>query len=142
MPGGILAAMSLMVTASAVISFCPVGVRSALPSGNNTSLWNTNRSPTIRIPCRFASTALRLDDVKTTAKGLGITLNDVVLATAAGGLRQLLLRYDGKADRPIITSVPTATDKSDRVTGTEISGHTPRTWSARQVIKEPRGLNS
>ncbi len=26
--------------------------------------------------------------------------------------------------------------------GTEISGHTPRTWSARQVIKEPRGLGS
>jgi EmrB/QacA subfamily drug resistance transporter len=26
--------------------------------------------------------------------------------------------------------------------GTEISGHTPRTWSTRQVIKEPRGLNT
>ena len=26
--------------------------------------------------------------------------------------------------------------------GIEISGHTPRTWSTRQVIKEPRGLNS
>jgi len=26
--------------------------------------------------------------------------------------------------------------------GHEISGHTPRTWSTRQVIKEPRGLNS
>jgi len=26
--------------------------------------------------------------------------------------------------------------------GTEISGHTPRTWPARQVIKEPRGLSS
>jgi len=26
--------------------------------------------------------------------------------------------------------------------GTEISGHTPRTWSTRQVIKEPRGLGS
>ena len=26
--------------------------------------------------------------------------------------------------------------------GTEISGHVPRTWPARQVIKEPRGLNS
>jgi EmrB/QacA subfamily drug resistance transporter len=26
--------------------------------------------------------------------------------------------------------------------GTEISGHTPRTWPTRQVIKEPRGLNS
>ena len=71
---------------------------------------------------RFATTALRLADVKATSKSLGITLNDVVLATAAGGLRQLLLRYDGKADRPIIASVPTATDKSDRVTGNEISG--------------------
>jgi EmrB/QacA subfamily drug resistance transporter len=26
--------------------------------------------------------------------------------------------------------------------GHEISGHTPRTWPTRQVIKEPRGLNS
>ena len=26
--------------------------------------------------------------------------------------------------------------------GTEISGHTPRSWPTRQVIKEPRGLNS
>jgi diacylglycerol O-acyltransferase len=71
---------------------------------------------------RFASTALRLADVKATSKALRITLNDVVLATAAGGLRQLLLRYDGNADRPIIASVPTATDRSDRVTGNEISG--------------------
>jgi WS/DGAT/MGAT family acyltransferase len=71
---------------------------------------------------RFATTALRLADVKETSKSLGITVNDVVLATAAGGLRQLLLRYDGKADRPIIASVPTATDKSERVTGNEISG--------------------
>ncbi|UMB70357.1 WS/DGAT/MGAT family O-acyltransferase [Mycobacterium paraterrae] len=71
---------------------------------------------------RFATVALRLDDAKATAKALGITFNDLVLATAAGGLRQLLLRYDGKADRPIIASVPTATDKSDRVTGNEISG--------------------
>ena len=26
--------------------------------------------------------------------------------------------------------------------GTEISGHTPRSWPTRQVLKEPRGLNS
>jgi diacylglycerol O-acyltransferase / wax synthase len=71
---------------------------------------------------RFATAALRLADVKATAKALGITLNDLILATAAGGLRDLLLRYDGKADRPIIASVPTATDKSERVTGNEISG--------------------
>jgi diacylglycerol O-acyltransferase / wax synthase len=37
-------------------------------------------------------------------------------------VRKLLLRYDGQADRPIIASVPTVTDKSDRVTGNEISG--------------------
>jgi diacylglycerol O-acyltransferase len=71
---------------------------------------------------RFASASLPLADVKATAKGLGVTINDVVLAVAAGGLRKLLLGYDGQADLPIIASVPTATDKSDRVTGNEISG--------------------
>ena len=71
---------------------------------------------------RFASATLPLPDVKATAKVLGITMNDLVLTTAAGGLRKLLLAYDGAADRPIIASVPTATDKSDRITGNEISG--------------------
>jgi diacylglycerol O-acyltransferase len=71
---------------------------------------------------RFASATLPLADFKATAKALGITMNDLVLTTAAGGLRKLLLAYDGAADRPIIASVPTATDKSDRITGNEISG--------------------
>ncbi len=71
---------------------------------------------------RFASATLPLADLKATAKALGITFNDVVLTTAAGGLRKLLLAYDGAADRPIIASVPTATDKSDRITGNEIGG--------------------
>ena len=72
---------------------------------------------------RFASATLPLADVKAIlAAALGITINDVVLATAAGGLRELLLHYDGQVNRPIIASVPTATDKSDRVTGNEISG--------------------
>jgi diacylglycerol O-acyltransferase len=71
---------------------------------------------------RFATTTLPLADIKASAKLLGITLNDLILTVAAGGLRELLLNYDGKADRPLIASVPTATDKSDRVTGNEISG--------------------
>ncbi|OCB40634.1 diacylglycerol O-acyltransferase [Mycobacterium malmoense] len=71
---------------------------------------------------RFASATLPLADAKATAKALGITVNDLILATAAGGLRTLLLAYDGAADRPIIASVPTATDKSGRITGNEISG--------------------
>ena len=72
---------------------------------------------------RFGSAILSLADVKQTAKRLEVSVNDVVLATAAGALRELLLRYDGHADEPIIASVPTATNKSpDRITGNEISG--------------------
>jgi hypothetical protein len=63
-----------------------------------------------------------LADVKQAAKALGVSVNDVVLAMAAGALRDLLLCYDGEANEPIIASVPTATDKSDRITGNEISG--------------------
>lgn len=71
----------------------------------------------------FATASLALADVKETAKQLGVTFNDIVLAMAAGGLRELLLRYDGRADRPLLASVPVATDKSaDRVTGNEIGG--------------------
>ncbi len=71
----------------------------------------------------FATASLSLAEIKETAKHLGVTFNDVVLAMAAGGLRELLLRYDGRADRPILASVPVSTDRSaDRVTGNEISG--------------------
>jgi diacylglycerol O-acyltransferase len=71
----------------------------------------------------FATASLSLAEVKETSKKLGVTFNDIVLAMAAGGLRELLLRYDGRADRPIIASVPVATDRSpDRITGNEISG--------------------
>nr|ABP44905.1 Diacylglycerol O-acyltransferase [Mycolicibacterium gilvum PYR-GCK] len=71
----------------------------------------------------FATATLALSEVKETAKHLGVTFNDIVLAVAAGGLRELLLRYDGRADRPIMATVPVSTDKStDRVTGNEIGG--------------------
>ena len=71
----------------------------------------------------FATASLALAEVKETAKHLGVTFNDIILAMAAGGLRELLLRYDGRADRPILASVPVATDRStDRITGNEIGG--------------------
>jgi diacylglycerol O-acyltransferase / wax synthase len=72
---------------------------------------------------RFGSATLALSDVKAAAKALHVSINDVILATAAGALRELLQKYDGGADEPIIASVPTATDRSpDRITGNEISG--------------------
>jgi diacylglycerol O-acyltransferase / wax synthase len=71
----------------------------------------------------FATASLSLAEVKETAKHLGVTFNDVVLAMASGGLRELLLRYDGRADQPILASVPVSTDQSpDRITGNEIGG--------------------
>jgi diacylglycerol O-acyltransferase len=71
----------------------------------------------------FATATLALAEVKETAKRLEVTFNDIVLAMAAGGLRELLLRYDGRADRPILATVPVSTDSSpDRITGNEIGG--------------------
>ena len=78
-----------------------------------------------------------------------MSLNDVVLATAAGALRELLLRYDGHADEhPIIASVPTATNRSpDRITGNEISGlsislpvHVPEPLERVRLVSVATGI--
>jgi diacylglycerol O-acyltransferase / wax synthase len=75
---------------------------------------------------RFATAPLALSDVKETAKHLGVTLNDVVLATASGALRQLLLRYDGLADSPLIAGVPISYNTSpERLDGNEFTYMTP-----------------
>jgi len=72
---------------------------------------------------RFASAPVALGDVKDTAKQLGVTFNDVLLAVATRALRELLLRYDGRADRPILASVPVSTDRSaERCSGNKIGG--------------------
>jgi diacylglycerol O-acyltransferase / wax synthase len=71
----------------------------------------------------FATATVSLAEVKETAKHLRVTINDMVLAMAAGASRELLLRHDGRADRPIVASVPASTNPSpNRVTGNELSG--------------------
>jgi diacylglycerol O-acyltransferase / wax synthase len=75
---------------------------------------------------RFATAPLALADVKETSKHLGVTLNDIVLATAAGALRLLLLRYDGRADSPLIAGVPVSYNTSpERLVGNEFTYMTP-----------------
>jgi diacylglycerol O-acyltransferase / wax synthase len=75
---------------------------------------------------RFATAPLALSDVKETGKHLGVTLNDVVLATAAGALRRLLLRYDGRAESPLIAGVPVSYNTSrERLVGNEFTYITP-----------------
>ncbi|WP_374025285.1 wax ester/triacylglycerol synthase family O-acyltransferase [Mycobacterium sp. HNNTM2301] len=72
---------------------------------------------------RFATAALPLRDVKETASQLGVTINDLVLAISAGGLRALRQRYDGDADEPLLASVPVSFDVSpDRLFGNRFSG--------------------
>ncbi len=72
---------------------------------------------------KFATATLSLAQVKETAKHLKITVNTVVLAIAAGAVRELLLRYDGRADRPLVASILASTDKSPtRIAGNELSG--------------------
>ncbi|VEG53735.1 diacylglycerol O-acyltransferase [Mycolicibacterium aurum] len=75
---------------------------------------------------RFATAPLALSDVKETAKHLGVTLNDIVLATAAGALRRLALQYDKKADAPLIAGVPVSVNTSrERLVGNEFTYMTP-----------------
>ncbi|MEU0494333.1 wax ester/triacylglycerol synthase family O-acyltransferase [Mycobacterium sp. NPDC006124] len=74
---------------------------------------------------RFATAPLALADVKETAKTLGVTINDVVLTTVAGALRELLLKYDGAADTPLIAGVPVSYGDPDRLAGNEFTYMTP-----------------
>jgi diacylglycerol O-acyltransferase len=59
-----------------------------------------------------------LVDIKETSKKLRITINDLVLAIGAGALRQLQLRYDNRAEAPLLCGVPVSTDPSrERISG-------------------------
>ncbi|TPG37394.1 WS/DGAT/MGAT family O-acyltransferase [Mycolicibacterium hodleri] len=74
---------------------------------------------------RFATAPLALVDVKEAAKALGVTINDIVLATVAGALRELLLTYDGAATSPLIAGVPVSYGDPDRLAGNEFTYMTP-----------------
>jgi WS/DGAT/MGAT family acyltransferase len=72
---------------------------------------------------RFATATLALGDIKETSKQLDVKINDLVLAISTGALRTLLLRYDGKAEHPLLASVPMGFDFSpDRISGNRFSG--------------------
>jgi diacylglycerol O-acyltransferase / wax synthase len=72
---------------------------------------------------KFATATLALADVKETGRHLNATINDMVLAISTGALRQLLLRYDGKADHALLASVPVSFDFSrDRISGNYFTG--------------------
>ncbi|CAM2840553.1 wax ester/triacylglycerol synthase family O-acyltransferase [Mycobacterium intermedium] len=70
----------------------------------------------------FASAAVPLADIKAISKKFGVTINDLVLTIATGALRQVLQNHGEPADRPLVASIPTATDTSpDRISGNALS---------------------
>jgi WS/DGAT/MGAT family acyltransferase len=57
----------------------------------------------------FVMTTMSLDDVKAVKSGLGVTVNDVVLAVTAGALRRYLERHGGVPNKPLVAGVPVST---------------------------------
>jgi len=64
--------------------------------------WNAPMTPHRRVA--FASVSL--DEVKAIKNAYGCTVNDIVLATATGALRQYLQRLDVLPDRPLLVACP------------------------------------
>ena len=54
----------------------------------------------------FAARTVPLAEVKQTAKLLGVSLNDVVMGTVAGGLRHYLQEHHELPDKPLSAAVP------------------------------------
>ncbi len=62
---------------------------------------------------RFAFRSVPLDAVKAIKTSLGATVNDVVMAVCAGGLRTWLDRHEALPDAPLIAMVPVSIRTGD-----------------------------
>jgi WS/DGAT/MGAT family acyltransferase len=72
----------------------------------------------------FASLALPLDDVKLVRQVFECTINDVLLAGVAGGLRRLLAGRGETVEAPLVAMVPVSTRSEDEhgTLGNRVSG--------------------
>jgi WS/DGAT/MGAT family acyltransferase len=78
----------------------------------------TSFNATITGQRSVAFTSVDLDDVKKLKKAFGVTVNDVVLALCAGGLRKFLAARDELPADPLVATVPVSVhDRSDREQG-------------------------
>src|SRR3954468_5988614 len=72
----------------------------------------------------FATSTIPLDDVKAAKNGLGVTINDIVLAMVSGSLRAWLEERHALPDRALVAGVPVSTDDPDgmkRLGGNRVS---------------------
>jgi len=72
---------------------------------------------------RFSSLSQPLDDAKLVRRVFGCTVNDVILAGVAGGLRQVLRARGEVVERPLVAMVPVSTRPGgeDAVLGNQVS---------------------
>ncbi len=72
---------------------------------------------------RWAFRALPLADVKRVKNATGSTVNDVVMALCAGGLRRWLIDHDALPDGPLVVAVPVSvrTDEQKGTHGNRVS---------------------
>ena len=71
--------------------------------------WNAPLTPHRRVA--FAS--VPLDEVKELKNAFGCTVNDIVLATATGAIRQYLQGLDALPDRPLLAACPVSARNDD-----------------------------
>jgi diacylglycerol O-acyltransferase / wax synthase len=71
--------------------------------------WNKTITPHRRFAMRTAS----LENIKRLKQATGATVNDIVMAICAGGLREYLLTHDALPDRPLRAMVPVSIRTGD-----------------------------
>ena len=71
--------------------------------------WNKTITPHRRFAMRTAS----LENIKRLKAATGGTVNDIVMAICAGGLREYLLAHDALPDRPLRAAVPVSLRTGD-----------------------------
>ncbi|HUR78353.1 MAG TPA: wax ester/triacylglycerol synthase family O-acyltransferase [Acidimicrobiales bacterium] len=76
------------------------------PAMANLSAPRTPFNSTITAHRRFAFRSQSLDDVKAVKNAIGATVNDVVMAMCAGGLRTYLETHDALPDDALVAMVP------------------------------------
>jgi WS/DGAT/MGAT family acyltransferase len=64
---------------------------------------------------RFAFRSVRLETIKDIKRALGATVNDVVMAVCAGGLRTWLEHHDALPDGPLVAMVPVSVRTGEEV---------------------------
>jgi diacylglycerol O-acyltransferase / wax synthase len=82
------------------------GPRTSLPT---TQAPRTPWNKSITGHRRFAMRTTSLDNIKALKNATGGTVNDIVMAICAGGLRQYLLAHNALPDRPLRAMVPVST---------------------------------